>query len=84
MNVSERLELLRDSIDLLRQVASSLHSESFHDLAARIDEAILKLEAIEREGFITPGRIDEVLKVLGQGLATIPTIVKLLEFLQSQ
>lgn len=84
MNVLERFELLKDSIDLLRQVALSLHSESFHGLAARIDEAILKLEAIEREGVINPGRIDEVLKVLGHGLATIPAIMKLFEFFRSQ
>lgn len=84
MNALQRFELLRDSIYQLRQVVSSLHSESFHGFAARIDEAILKLEAIEREEFITPGRIDDVLKVLGHGLATIPTIVKLLELLQSQ
>jgi hypothetical protein len=84
MNALQRFELLRDSIYQLRQVVSSLHSESFHGLAARIDEAILKLEVIEREEIISPGRIDEVLKVLGQGLATVPTIVRLLEFFRSQ
>ena len=84
MNAAQRFALLKDSIYLLRQVASSLHSESFHGLAARIDEAILKLEAIEREELISPGRIDEILKVLGQGLATVPTIMRLLEFFQNQ
>jgi hypothetical protein len=83
MDAIERFALLKDSINLLRQVRSGLHSESFHGLAVLLDEAILKLEAIEREGFIDPGRIDDVLKVLGRGLATVPTILNLIEVLRN-
>jgi hypothetical protein len=83
MNAVERFALLKDSINLLREVRSGLHSESFHGLAVLLDEVISKLEAIEREGFIDPGRIDGVLTVLGRGLATVPTILKLIDALRN-
>ncbi len=81
MNANQRFALLKDSIVLLRQVRESVHSESFRGLVVKIDEVILLLEAVEREGPIDPGRINEALKVLGQGLAAIPSIAKIIELL---
>lgn len=84
MNTRKRVELLKDSIDLLRQVRSGMHSKSFRSLALKIDEVIARLELAASEKPFDPGRVNEALKALAQGLATVPTIVRIIEMIRNR
>ena len=79
MKASHQLVLLKESLEQLRQVRSALLNESNHGLGLKIDEAIRQLEEIEHAGTADTEMIQCVLKVLGQGFAAIPYIVKLIE-----
>jgi hypothetical protein len=48
-----------------------------------ISEVIVNLELYLNEGRDDPGRIDAMLKVLAQGLGTIPDIQRFIEFLNN-
>ena len=79
-----RLSLVKDSLDLLRQVRSSVASGSNHSLVVSLDEVIVRLELYVSSGMDDPGRIGDALKVLAQGLAAIPTLQRLVEMLRNQ
>jgi hypothetical protein len=49
-----------------------------------LDEVIVNLESYLYEDHDDPGRIGEILKVLAQGLGTVPAIQKIIEFLSKQ
>jgi hypothetical protein len=79
-----RFSLVRESVELLRQVRSALTNDSSHSLMVSLDEVIVNLESYLHEGHDDPGRIGEILKVLAQGLGTVPAIQKIIEFLSKQ
>ncbi len=79
-----RVSLVRESVELLRQVRSALTNDSSHSLMVSLDEVIVNLESYLYEGHDDPGRIGEILKVLAQGLGTVPAIQKIIEFLSKQ
>jgi hypothetical protein len=78
-----RISLVRESVDLLWQVRSALTNDSSHCLVVAISEVIVNLESYLNEGRDDPGRIDAVLKVLAQGLGSIPAIQRLIELLNN-
>lgn len=84
MKASNSLVLVKDSLELLRQIRANLYSESRHSLGLEIDEAIEQLEEIERTGVHSPDTINRVLTLFGQGLAAIPYIAKLIESLSDR
>jgi len=79
-----RASLVKDSLDLLRQVRASVANDSNRSLVVAIDEAIVKLELYLNEGVADPGRIGEILKVLAQGLAAIPVLHRLIDLARDQ
>jgi hypothetical protein len=79
-----RVSLVRESVELLRQVRSALTNDSSHSLMVSLDEVIVNLESYLYEDHDDPGRIGEILKVLAQGLGTVPAIQKIIEFLSKQ
>ena len=81
---SHRLTLVKDSLDLLRQVRSSVASGSNHSLVVSLDEVIVRLELYVSSGVDDPGWIRDALKVLAQGLAMIPILQHLIDMLRNQ
>lgn len=84
MKTRKRVELLKDSIVLLRQARSGMQNKSFRSLAMKIDEVIAQLELVVSERTVDPGRLTESLKALGQGLATVPTILRIIELIRNR
>jgi hypothetical protein len=84
MKTRKRVELLKDSIVLLQQARSGLHSKSVHSLALKIDEVIEKLESAAVEKPFDPDRISAVLKLLAQGFDTIPAIARIIETISNR
>jgi hypothetical protein len=77
-----RRSLVEDSLALLREVRAGLHNESNRELVAALDEAIAMLEVILIQGSIRADHTEKVLKVLGQGLAALPVLQRLIELLK--
>jgi hypothetical protein len=81
---THRLDLVRDSLELLRQVRAGLANDSVHSLMVSIDAAIVRLELLLHEGSEDPKKILDVLQVLARGLAAIPAIQHLIESFRDQ
>ena len=79
--INLRCDLVIEVIELLRQVRSGLNFESDRVLAESIDEVIEKLDQCVGVNDIGNGVAEFVLKVLGQGLAALPAIQKLIELM---
>jgi hypothetical protein len=84
MKTRKRRELLKDSINLLRQVRSGMHSKSSSSLELKIEEVIAQLELVVRERRIDPERVNEALKALTQGLASLPAIVRIIDMIRNR
>lgn len=81
---NHRLDLVRDSLELLRQVRAGLANDSVHSLMVSIDAAIVRLELLLNEGTEDRSRVLDVLQILGRGLAAIPAIQRLIEIFRDQ
>jgi hypothetical protein len=79
---TEIRSLVEDSLALLREVRAGLHNESNRELVAALDEAIAMLEVILIQGPVRVDHTEKVLKVLGQGLAALPVLQRLIESLK--
>lgn len=79
---TNRRSLVKDSLALLREVRAGLHNESNRELVAALDEAIAMLEVILIQGPVRADHTEKVLKVLGQGLAALPVLQRLIELLK--
>lgn len=77
-----RRSLVEDSLVLLREVRAGLHNESDRELVAALDEAIVMLEVCVIQEPIRADHAEKVLKVLGQGLAALPAMQRLIELLK--
>lgn len=66
-----RISLVRESLDLLRQVRADVANNSSHGWVVGIDETIVRLELYLNEGVDDPGRIDDILNALARGLGMI-------------
>jgi predicted TPR repeat methyltransferase len=71
--------LMAETLPLLREASQVMRAKSETSVALKIDEAVAKLEALMQADLVDHGSINEVLKILGQGLALIPAIAQLLQ-----
>lgn len=74
---ANRVSLVRDSLNLLRQVRGEIANDSNRSWTVVIDEVIVRLELYLHEGVDDPGRISEILKVLARGLGIILALQRL-------
>jgi hypothetical protein len=74
---SNRTFLVREALDLLRQVRAELANDSNCSWVVEVDEAIVKLDLYLHEGVDDPGVVADILKVLAQGLGTLLTLHRL-------
>jgi hypothetical protein len=79
---TEVRSLVEDSLALLREVRAGLHNESNRELVAALDEAIAMLEVTVNQEPVRADHVEKVLKVLGQGLAALPALQRLIELLK--
>jgi hypothetical protein len=79
---TNRRSLVEDSLALLREVRAGLHNESNRELVAALDEAMVMLEVIISQEPVRADHAEKVLKVLGQGLAALPVLQRLIELLK--
>jgi hypothetical protein len=80
-----RLDLVKDSLGLLRQARAGFANDSTHGLAvSKMDEALEKLELLLSEGADDRERLLEILRVIGQGFAAIPGIERAIEMLRDR
>lgn len=75
-----RISLVRESLDLLKQVRADLTNDSNRGLVVALDEVVVKLQSYLDEGLDDPGLITDALKVLARGLGTVAAIQRLIEF----
>ena len=61
-----------------------MHNKSFRSLAMTIDEVITKLESVVDERPFDPGKVEHALKILGQGLGTIPAIIRIIDMISKR
>jgi len=80
---TNRRSLVEDSLALLREVRAGLYNESNRELVAALDKAVAMLEVILIQGPIRADHTETVLKVLGQGLAALPALQRLIELLKA-
>jgi hypothetical protein len=66
-----RIFLVRESLDLLREVREDIANNSSNSWVVEVDEAIVRLESYLNEGVDDPGRINDILNVLARGLGMI-------------
>ena len=78
---TNRRSLVEDSLALLREVRAGLHNESNRALVAALDEAIAMLELMLSQEPTRADHVEKVLKALGQGLAALPMLQRLIEML---
>ena len=71
--------LIAETLPLLRAVSKEMRAKSETSVALKIDEAIEQLEELAQSDLKNHGQIFEVLKTLGQGIALIPAIERLLK-----
>lgn len=76
---NDRVSLVKDSLDLLRQVRTGIANDSNHSLVVSLDAVMVRLELFLSSGGDDPRRIEAALKVLAQGLAAIPGIQRIIE-----
>ena len=70
---------VRNAIAGLTSVQQALSGGANAVLREKISWIIQQLEEIEAEERVDPGKIVEVLKVIGDGLALAPVIVELMQ-----
>lgn len=68
---NDRIFLVRESLDLLRQVQGDIANNSSNSWVAEVDEVIVRLESYLNEGVDDSGRINDILNVLARGLGMI-------------
>jgi hypothetical protein len=71
--------LIAETLPLLREVSLEMRAKSETSVALKIDEAIMQLEKLAQSDLGDQGSVTEVLKTLGQGIALIPAIERLLK-----
>jgi hypothetical protein len=71
--------LIAETLPLLREVSKEMRAKSETSVALKIDEAVEQLEELAQSDLSSHGRVPEVLKTLGQGVALIPAIERLLK-----
>ena len=74
--------LMAETLPLLREASQVMRAKSETSVALKIDEAVAKLEELMQSEFIDQGSIKEILKILGQGIALIPSIEQLLKMIK--
>ena len=80
-----RHDLVKDSLDLLRQIRAGLANDSAHCLVVpKIDEVIVRLELLMSEDADDRDKIFEILRVFGQCLTAIPGIQRVMEILRDR
>jgi hypothetical protein len=77
--IHDHHDCVRSAINLLIAVSEALSGEANTVLRERIDEAVRQLSTVQEIEHFETRRISEVLRILGEGLALIPSIV---EFVQ--
>ena len=75
--MTNRVFLVRESLELLRQVRAEIANDSNCSWVVEVDEAIVRLELYLHEGVDDPGRVADILKVLARGLGTILALHRL-------
>lgn len=75
------LRLIKDSLELLRQIQRELHHQPIPSLSVKLDEAIEILESIESSRVMDRGLLLAALRAIGQGLAFLPAIAKVIRHL---
>ena len=83
MDINPRDLLVIEAIELLRQIRL-VHNESDSNLMQSIDQAVQLLEESLKEHRVETERISGVLKILGQALAALPAIERLIKFLRAE
>ena len=79
------LDLVKDSLELLRQVRAGLANDSTHCLViSKLDGAIARMELLANGGVDDRGRTLEVLRLFGQALAAIPGIERAIQMLRDR
>jgi len=71
--------LMAETLPLLREVSKAMRAKSETSVVVKIEEAIVQLEELVQSNHMDYGLIREVLKTLGQGIALIPDIGRLLK-----
>jgi hypothetical protein len=66
-----RTFLVKESVELLRQVRADIANNLSNSWVVEIDEVIVRLELYLNEGVDDPGRINDILNVLARGLGMI-------------
>ena len=75
--MTNRVFLVRESLELLRQVRAEIANNSNCSWVVEVDEAIVRLELYLHEGVDDPGTVADILKVLARGLGTILALHRL-------
>jgi len=79
---TEIRSLVEDSRALLCEVRAGMHDESNRELVAALDKAIAMLDVSLSQEPVHADHVEKVLKVLGQGLAALPALQRLIEMLK--
>ena len=74
--------LMAETLPLLREASQVMRAKSETSVALKIDEAVVKMEELMQSDFADHGSISEILKILGQGIALIPSIEQLLKMIK--
>lgn len=74
---TNRVSLVRESLELLRQARAEMANNSNHSWMVVIDEVIVRLNLYLNEGVDDPGRVADILKVLARGLGAILALQRL-------
>jgi hypothetical protein len=75
-------KLLDEVLASIIEVRADLHNQVDTRLLAKLDEAIAILELGKRSGILDQRTVQEALKTLGQGLALLPAIERLIRWLR--
>jgi hypothetical protein len=70
---------MTETLPLLREVSKVMRATSETSVVMKIEEAIVQLEVLVQSNHTDYGLIREILKTLGQGIALIPDIERLLK-----
>lgn len=75
--------LMKETLPLLKEASEVMRASSKTGLAEKIDEAVVAIEKLVQSDEIDRHQINQVLEILGRGIALIPEIAKLLDLFKS-
>lgn len=81
MDTNPRILLVKEAAELLQQIRAA-HSESDRTLVQSLDRVIELLDECVSERRVETERISGIFKVLAQAIATLPSIVRLIEMMK--